>query len=438
VYKTLNGPITAQVEITTRCNLLCTHCYNYWRQGKSQPDFTLTKELVDSIVNELIKNGVFRVVITGGEPFLYPDIAFYLAQKLKEASIPFSFNTNLNPLTNKIVERIVQSGPESVLTSLISFDESMHDSVAQKKGAFKRTVCGIKRLLEAGIHVGVNMVVTKNNVYQVYETGVFVASIGVKAFSATKAAPPANDFESFSKLMLSTSDTHQVLADLLRIQQETGLIVDSLEHYPYCLIGDVSKFPQLASRRCTAGVTSCTIGANGEIRPCSHAPISYGNIFSDGLSDAWQKMQPWRDGSLIPKGCKACKYLAECSGGCRVEALVVNGRLDEMDPHACGEDKVTSLPGRKAPSEEKIQALLCSTIKVPTLRERRESLGWIVSGEHKAKKVTFINEDTHTLLKLIQNRPPQKVMDLQAEFNLAQNSISFLYELLRRGVLETV
>lgn len=30
-YKTLSAPITTQVEVTETCNLLCSHCYNFWR-----------------------------------------------------------------------------------------------------------------------------------------------------------------------------------------------------------------------------------------------------------------------------------------------------------------------------------------------------------------------------------------------------------------------
>lgn len=437
MYKTLSGPVIVQVELTTGCNQCCIQCYNYWRQGNQDEVFTLSRKALEHIAGELIRLQVFRVVISGGEPLLQADRAFYFAKVLSDAGICVALNTNLNPVKPDRVKKLESSGVYSVLTSLMSYDELTHDYMAQREGSHRRTLRGIKILLEAGVRLGVNMVVTKVNKEHVYDTGLLVASLGVKAFSATKAAPPANAEVDFSELFLSREEVRSALNDLMRVHQDTGLAVDALEHYPYCLIGDVGKWPQLANRRCSAGVTACTIGANGEVRPCSHAPMAYGNIFTDGLQSAWQKMQPWRDGSLIPVKCWECRYLAQCSGGCRIEALVINGALNAMDPHASGPNDVLTLPEKEGEGELGPE-WMTTKVRASRLMRREEPFGAVVAGKMGRDAITFINPQTDVFLRLIAERPPRSIQELQEAYGLDEESLTFLQRLIRRGVLEIV
>lgn len=430
MYRKLSAPLFVQVEVTTRCTQACVHCYNYWRQ-KDLSHHTLTIAEADEITRQLAEAKVFRAIVTGGEPLLVPDITLHLVKGLVAAGVRVHLNSNLVPLDDTLADAVAKSGAHSVLTSLMSYKPKTHDSIAHLDGAWERTVAGTRLLLDRGIVPGVNMVVSALNYTDVYETGRFVADLTGRAFTATKAISPATGTN--FPYRLTREQVRETLRTLLRLQRETGLFVDALEHYAYCLIGDLATFPRLTQRRCSAAVTSCTIGADGTVRPCSHAPVIYGNVFDEGFLAAWDNMEAWRDGSLIPGRCKNCRYLNQCSGGCRVEALVVNGSLDAMDPYATGEKDVTSLPKQQPPPSDFFQTTIA--VYAPLAR-REEPYGVIVAGNEGYGQVTFINRETDRFLQMLAERGPTKVSVLREAYQLDDGSIRFLWSLLKRDVLK--
>jgi len=56
-----------EVEVTTRCNLHCSHCYNREEGIKDLPWREVKK-----IINFCQEEKVDTIVFTGGEAFLYP------------------------------------------------------------------------------------------------------------------------------------------------------------------------------------------------------------------------------------------------------------------------------------------------------------------------------------------------------------------------------
>ena len=231
IYKTLSAPLDVQVEVTTLCNEACVHCYNFWRgkQFKKEvanfPQKTLQKDQLSHIMAGLIQDQVFSVTFTGGEPFLYRSTVIEGIRQAREGGLDCSLNSNLTTMTPATADRLRKMGLGSILTSLHSFDEEIHDAITQREGFFKRTVRGIKICQEAGLSVAANMVVTRMNQNQVFETGAFVKKLGVKSFSATKATPCLGG-TNFSEIGINRGAFKQMLEDLLRLEKDEGIDVD--------------------------------------------------------------------------------------------------------------------------------------------------------------------------------------------------------------------
>lgn len=71
-------PYSAIIEILTKCNFACEHCY--------LPEHTETMKYKDivNIVDQLYALGVFEITLTGGEIVLHPlfmDIISYIRKK---------------------------------------------------------------------------------------------------------------------------------------------------------------------------------------------------------------------------------------------------------------------------------------------------------------------------------------------------------------------
>lgn len=73
---------TISFEITRRCNLNCKWC------SKGEPqNFDISKEIIDKTLEEIEDYYINCIRITGGEPFLKPEIIEYLINKIIEKKI---------------------------------------------------------------------------------------------------------------------------------------------------------------------------------------------------------------------------------------------------------------------------------------------------------------------------------------------------------------
>jgi len=378
MYKTLSGPLIAQVEISAQCTNRCMHCYNFWREDDSLiGSQNMPIEAIEQVMDKLICAKVFHVVFTGGEPFLNKRVLFQAIEKAKAANITVGINSNLIPLTPKDAEFLKAFGIANVLTSLMAPTAKIHDEIAQLNGAFERTIRGIQLLQKAGISVMVNMVISQKNKYFLRETALLVKSLGIKHFSSTRAGCPGNCSD-FSKMSLSLQDFRDYLAELHAIGEQERISVGVLESYPLCAIKEVKRYKSFIGRHCLAGVTTLTIAPNGDVRPCSHLDVVYGNILNENIDVIWQRMQEWRDGSLLPIECRSCKILAWCGGGCRMEAKMRNGSLTALDPYAVLDD-VDYAASELAKIEQRELFPLPPVFQInPNTRWRKERFGAVV------------------------------------------------------------
>ena len=398
MYRALSAPITCQVELTSACNNKCLHCYNHWRHGNETINTHMTRETIDYTILEMEKNGIFQVTLTGGEVFLRRKELFYMIEKLKAAKISCTINSNLTVFTEQDAQRLHSLGVTGILTSLCSFDSRRHDEITRHRGSFKKTMRGIAIALKAGITIAVSMVVTKSNVNDVRETGLFLKRSGVNQFFATKASPPLNA-KNFEEFMISKEQLLIVMNDLSELRDSHGLTVGILECYPLCSYKDQSFYSFAAGRRCSAGITTCTISANGTIRPCSHSDEIFGTITAEGLQSTWEKMGACRDGSRLPAGCHSCKLLSRCSGGCRVDALYCTGKYAEMDPYATP-DEVSSVklaPPNFPQLGENDQFTINEGLKI-----RQEKFGVLVADVNHAGTPALITMDTLRLIRRLE------------------------------------
>jgi radical SAM protein with 4Fe4S-binding SPASM domain len=340
MFRTLKSPLNVQVELTWYCPNTCRHCYNAFRH-EDEPVLTLSLDEIRIIAKELIDNNIFRVVLTGGEPMAFPGLLLHTVSILKDAGIGVTINTTLIGFTPEIAVSLKELGVKTILTSLISSNSETHDYVTQNPGSWQKTVDGIRLAVLCGFSVNVNMVLTKWNISEVEDTGNFVGELGASVFGATRACAPTAIATDFNKNLISIQELRDSLNTLYLLKEKWGYRVDVFEHYSWCSMQDIQKYSNLARRKCTAGITSATIGADGDLRACGHNPKHYGNVFVDGLAGAWGKMDDWRQGLHIQKSCLKCKYVGRCTGGCPVEA---ENSPRGRDHHTTGPGDVISVP----------------------------------------------------------------------------------------------
>jgi radical SAM protein with 4Fe4S-binding SPASM domain len=371
-------------------------------------------DMLRRVVDEIIQNKVFQVTFTGGEVMLRRKELFYGLEQLINAGVSCAVNSNLRLLRAEDATRLYRLGLRGVMTSVCSYDPTAHDHISQARGVHEDTMRGVHLAQDAGLFVAASMVVTKLNASHVYATGRYLFDQGVRQFFATKASPPVNA-TNFEQLMITPDELRVVLDDLVRLQDDLGMEVGILECYPLCAYHDAPKYRFVSDRRCSAGITTCTIGATGGVRPCSHSEKDYGNIDAEGLAVSWASMSECRDGSMMPETCLKCSLLAECSGGCRVDAKCSSGAYTALDPYARPE--TVSNVRVALPILPDVPELM----RVGKLHVREEDVGVLCAGPTTFATPAFLTHDTFRILFSIRGRS-FRVSDLALMCNTTEEN----------------
>lgn len=431
----LSAPLEVQWELTSWCSYRCTHCYNYWRRepvaGHSLDN--ANRGLWERTASELMKNGVFHATLTGGEPLGVLEEAYPILRGLADHGMRFSLNSNLSLLSKRHALLLQKLGVRSILTSLISADESLNDQLAGRRGAFRHTVAGIQLAVARGFEVAVNMVVSKKNYHSILETASTAKALGASTFCATKVAQPSN-CPGFDSYLLEPAQTREMFMTLLRIKEQLQIGIASLEHYPACAFPDSETRSALGSRNCSAAKVSCTIGQAGDIRPCSHAPIPYGTI-ARGLHEGWEAMEPWRTGELIPSGCRSScgEYPRKCGGGCRIEALTRGGALNAPDP-LC-QDARPVAAGKRTPSRPALPGVKVRLSSA--VRFRPEPFGHVAYRSRSAWLA--IEPRLYELLQTTLSGRTLDALDIAVAYAVDPEEASLtLGRLLAKGIVTTI
>ncbi len=231
-----------------------------------------------------------------------------------------------------------------------------------------------------------------------------MAKLGVKRFAATPASlnVESPDYEG----LLSGPEIITLLEDLKWCSENLGLEVDVLEVLPKCFLPAWcwEKKYSFMRRSCQAGRMSVSVSNVGEIRPCSHNPVSFGNLLYESLEVIWDKMAEYRENS-VPDVCGECPAVFSCNGGCRMNALAITGSVKGMDHLATAP---ISLPEKK---QDEIIVKEDALIEfVGALRWRKETKGYYsITSKRNHRNLMVVNEEMFNFICWLEKFLPLSV-----------------------------
>jgi len=306
-----------EVEVTTRCNLDCTHCYNRNKEAMDMP--------IEEIFSlfEFAKNyGISSFVVSGGEASLHPQfdsIAEFLLEQ--EVGLRTVLQTN-GAVANKRTELL-----RGFRVIHLSFEP---DGSGVRKGSTEELIQLALRLNREGIYVYLFATVHKDNIakidWMVETANDFGLDIGFNLCVSTHRDPG---------LMLSVEQVKSVTEKLHGLYLEKKIL--RFTSPLVAILGENESEKYIGNRGgCTAGIASCVVLPGGDVVPCPFLRIRAGNIHEENLPGIWLNSQIFkdlRDRSRFDEPCGSCQFISYC-GGCRKRALDSSGKLKGSDP-AC-------------------------------------------------------------------------------------------------------
>lgn len=414
----LQLPTHVQLEITDRCNLRCKHCYHL-NTDEMPKSNDLDDNKIIELVQKLVDAKIYSLVITGGEPFLRPTVTIKALEIAKSAGMFVSINTNLLLITPSIVEKLKEFKVDSLLASCPASDFNVYKTIT-RSGKYERLKSNLKLLVDNNISCLVNMVVTPRNFKFIRSIAKDMSDLGIKRFAATPASLNV-EFPNIKEL-LSKQQTITLLEDLRWCSNELGLAVDILEPLPKCFFPKWCWEDDYAfmKRACQAGRMSVSVGNTGNVRPCSHNPLIYGNLFEEGLDTIWLKMGAYRN-DVTPDFCVDCPSVPNCNGGCRTNSLATSGFFNKVDRFAVGH--IGLLKRKNIEIKLLKDSILIFNGK---LRWRKEFENYSVSSRNNGGNIMLINEEMFLFVKWLEGVLPLSLKSLTERLNSSNDYEDFL------------
>jgi radical SAM protein with 4Fe4S-binding SPASM domain len=368
-----DSPLVVVWNYTNTCNLRCRYCYQ--SAGKAGKDELSFEEKID-LVNQMADASVAFLALSGGEPIMgerFWDVLEY-ASRFMHMSLA-SNGTLLGD--HSTVQRLADHGLKNVFISLDGACAESHDYV-RGTGAFNQTLKGINNCVDNPyLHIGINMVVTRQNLHEVEAVLELAQKLGVNSFNHYNFIPTGrgkNDYE-----LDLTADEREGLLNLLydmhQKRSETGVNIIStapqfarvllekskkqsggLFHYTTGNATNITGIIEYAGG-CGAGRVYAAVQPDGRMTPCVFMPdVTIGHIRKQPFIDIWQQSETCLtmvDRENYHYRCPAYRHIC---GGCRARAFAY-GDLIGPDPRCAVYQEVTGR-GEKAYVEqtEKVQA----------------------------------------------------------------------------------
>lgn len=347
-------PQSLDISLTGRCNLRCRYCF-YSNEMAGLAD--LPSEQWLAFFRELGNLAVQRVTLSGGEVFCRPDL-FALIDGIIDSRMRYGLLTNGTLIDEKTISAFAIGKRRLRLDSIqISIDgscASIHNK-SRPPDSFDRAIRGLQLLQEAGLPVTVRVTVNRHNIDDLENiAALLLDEIGLPSFSTNEAQEMGTARCHGQDVVLTWAERHRAGTILFDLKQRYR---DRLN----ASAGPLAVAEQLADmeERITQGETemggrgtlsSCggvfskmAVLHDGSMVPCNLLPeMTMGTVGKTPLQETWlhhpfiNAMRQRQKISLhsLP-GCKDCKFIGFCSGGCPATAKVKFNKLNVIDPATC-------------------------------------------------------------------------------------------------------
>jgi len=330
----MNSPYMIDWAITNKCNLDCLHC-----RGMAEEE--LDRDTVLKVAAEIPALAPRWIIIEGGEPLLRGELLFEVIEIMHKNKIRVYLITNGMLLDEEIAGRFAKLN----VNLMISIDGADKESYEEtRRGAsFERLKESVAIATGHNILDSCPVTIGKHNHQQISELFKFAEEIGYRKITFL-GLKPCQDYE---KYVLNAKEYELLFFSIVENQKEYNMdiYVDEPFFRPFLKEHGIDYVPDSENGIIVPDVSRCIFGdymfieTNGDVKPCTFAPVVMGNVNEKDLGEIWDNMQnselieKIRDFSTRENPCNKCTYLNEC-GGCRSRTFALTESWTAPDP-AC-------------------------------------------------------------------------------------------------------
>lgn len=320
-------PVAGLLELTSRCNLRCVHCYlgaqeQHWDEARRRQELPLAKLL--SIIDELADAGCLYLGITGGDPMLHDHFA-EVYRHACERGIRVTVLCNGVLVRDKIVELFREYPPLQVEVSLYGATRATYEAVTKVPGSYAKCLAGVRKLVDNGIRVQLKTVIITLNAHELQDMRRIAGELGV-GFRVDSTIFPQLTDRGHAPL-----DYRVPPAEAIRLE-----LADRRTLEAWSKRIDLKLQPSESLYRCGAGVTGFYIDPFGYVSPCIMTTQHRHSLHERSFASLWanELVQIRKTRPRADYGCNSCEMQSACTS-CPAFNYQENGHEDVKSEYVC-------------------------------------------------------------------------------------------------------
>lgn len=340
----LRIPLNGTFELTPVCNMNCKMCYvrmSAKEQAAIRPLRTAAEWI--GLGREAREQGLLYLLLTGGEPFLRPDLGEIL-EGLHRLGLIITINSNATLIGRETVRWLKETPPVRVNVTLYGASNGTYARLCGNPDGFDQAVEGIRLLREAGIEVKLNCSVTPWNKEDLPAVFRFAEEQRLIVQATSYMFPPLRrdatqvgrnrrfspeEAAYYAAKIEALANGEEAYLEHMQSRGTGALPGDSAEDCMRLAGGEGDGM------RCRAGKCSFWVTWDGHLLPCGMMPGDTApDVFAVGVEKAWHQAVAAADAVRLPAACRACALADQCKA-CAAMVLTESGDYRTVPEYRC-------------------------------------------------------------------------------------------------------
>ncbi|MFX1563272.1 MAG: radical SAM protein [Promethearchaeota archaeon] len=275
-FERLHLPILGVVELTSHCNLNCSHCLRLSTRSTKR---ILSKDFVLDIVKQVFDTGCMFLTLTGGEPCSHPEF-LEIYDEAYEIGVRMSLTSNGTLISSRIARLLKDKPPISVNISLYGLNERSAERVTRNPDAFRLLEEGLIQLSKHSVPFRFLALVTADNAHPVHEYEAYAArwNAPIQFFTCISAGLGTNIAPLKHRLEPSEAAVYLLANAKKRIRTLAAIEASSIRQ-------DIS-----GQFNCGCGLATFFIDSDARLRPCQLHDWDAPSLHDFTFKELWHSM----------------------------------------------------------------------------------------------------------------------------------------------------
>ena len=216
------------LEIIQKCLNGCVHCSSY---SNCASDTILGLNNIKFVIDDFVHLGVKRLCLSGGEPFLHPDLISIVQYASGKGLLTDVYSSGItgkdgdyHPINRATLYECKMAGINRIMFNLPAAHEEIYDEIMQTHHNFGQVIESIKRAQACGIETEIHFVPMKKNKNEIESVVLLADQLGVCQVSFLKLVLHGRAKLYEKEIMLEEEEQKYVQEKLYEIKNKGGKI----------------------------------------------------------------------------------------------------------------------------------------------------------------------------------------------------------------------